>query len=145
MNILSVVLLLVFVGFVLAILKRSYSSTAGTVGINARNAGSRKSRKTLRARSPYRATAIVQGTPACKAVQAIGNRRFLDAERRTPRIPLPACNSLQCNCQYRHLEDRREAQGDRRHPNTLRAELYVGTGAADRRQRKRGRRKTDWA
>jgi hypothetical protein len=145
MNVLSAVILLFFVGLVLAIFKASYSSSAGAVGLSPRSADGRKAKKSVTARSPYRATGIVQGQGACSAVKAIGGRRFLDTERLTPAIPLQAFDSRRCRCKYVHMEDRRQAEEDRRHPNMLRAELYDRTGEADRRIRKRGRRKTDWA
>lgn len=145
MNILYVVFVLFVVGFVLAIFRTPYSSTAGAVRLNPRNTGGSKARKAVTARSRYRATSIVQGKAACRAAKALGDRRFLDADRVTPRIPMPECDSARCNCTYLHLDDRRNSEEDRRHPNMLRAELYDRTGAEDRRLRKRGRRRTDWA
>ena len=145
MNILSVVFVLFVVGFVLAIIRTPYSSAAGAVRLNPRDAGGSKAKKPVTARSRYRSTSIVQGKAACRAVRALGNRRFLDADRATPIIPMPECDSAQCDCSYLHLEDRRSSGEDRRHPNMLQAELYDRTGAEDRRVRKRGRRRTDWA
>jgi len=96
-------------------------------------------------RNPYRCTSIVAGDGACAAVKAIGNTRFLQVERKVPTLPLPTCDAAQCNCKYAHHEDRRESQDDRRHPAALQTELYDKSGNQNRRDRKRGRRKTDWA
>jgi hypothetical protein len=96
-------------------------------------------------RSPYRATSIVPGQQACQAARSIGGRRFLDVEGVTPRLPLADCDLVECNCIYAHHEDRRESQEDRRQPASLATELYDRNGNTNRRQKKRGRRKTDWA
>jgi hypothetical protein len=92
---------------------------------------------------PYRGTAIVFDQGACDAAKALKNKRFLVSERNTPMLPLPACDAASCNCRYKHYDDRREDDQDRRHAAALRTELYEDTGNMNRREKKRGRRKTD--
>tara|TARA_R110002049_G_scaffold108853_1_gene257378 strand:+ start:1009 stop:1452 length:444 start_codon:yes stop_codon:yes gene_type:complete len=92
---------------------------------------------------PYRGTAIVFDEGACDAAKALQNKRFLVSERDTPMLPLPACDAASCNCKYKHYDDRREDDHDRRHAAALRTELYEDTGNENRRAKKRGRRKTD--
>jgi len=104
-----------------------------------------RGRSTPQPRNPYRCTSIVAGDGACGAVKAIGNKRFLQVDRQVPTLPLPACDVAQCNCRYAHHEDRRESQEDRRHPAALQTELYDKSGNENRRGRRRGRRKNDWA
>ncbi|MDH4039645.1 MAG: hypothetical protein OEW92_06965 [Gammaproteobacteria bacterium] len=96
-------------------------------------------------RLPYRATSIVFGDSACEAVKAIGNKRFLDRDRDVPGLPLAGCANSQCGCRYAHHDDRRESGEDRRHPSALKSQLYDTSGQANRREKKRGRRKSDWA
>ena len=96
-------------------------------------------------RNPYRATSIIFNDGACDAVKAIGDKRFLDVERITPALPLPDCDAPKCDCQYANHEDRRVSDEDRRSPSGLKSQLYGGTGEPNRRKRKRGRRKGDWA
>ena len=103
-----------------------------------------KNKKTVPAHNPYKAVAIVAGTNACDSVAAAGDRRYLIGE--APRLPLPGCDPAACTCKYRHLDDRRDLHEDRRHPSVLLADLYsTTTGEPNRRERKRGRRNSDWA
>jgi len=96
-------------------------------------------------RHPYRATSIVFDDAACDAVKALGRKRFLDRDRDVPKLPLKDCSSSQCTCKYAHHDDRRASSEDRRHPSGLKAELYERGSDPNRRQKKRGRRKSDWA
>jgi hypothetical protein len=96
-------------------------------------------------RHPYRATSIVFDDAACNAVKALGRKRFLDRDRDVPKLPLKDCGSSQCTCKYAHHDDRRDSSEDRRHPSGLKAELYERGSDPNRRQKKRGRRKSDWA
>lgn len=57
---------------------------------------------------------IVAGPHACSAVSQFSGRRLLASE--APLLPLPSCDSEQCQCVYHHLKDRRQSQ-DRRHIN----------------------------
>jgi hypothetical protein len=96
-------------------------------------------------RHPYRATSIVFDDAACDAVKALGRKRFLDRDRDVPKLPLKDCSNSQCSCKYAHHDDRRDSSEDRRHPSALKSELYERGSDPNRRQKKRGRRKSDWA
>ena len=103
-----------------------------------------KRNKVVQAYNPYKAVAIMAGDNACESVKAAGDRRYLIGE--APSLPLPGCDPTVCTCKYRHLDDRRELNEDRRHPSVLVAEMYsTTTGEPNRRERKRGRRESDWA
>jgi hypothetical protein len=47
------------------------------------------------------------------AAREIDGRRFLATA--APRLPLPDCNALECNCRFIHHEDRRSGK-ERRSP-----------------------------
>ena len=89
---------------------------------------------------PYRAITI-DGN--CPAVTALQGQRFLTAD--APRLPLPDCDQGNCQCTYVHHEDRRDIDGDRRVPRGLKSDLYTTSGKQERRERSRGRRKSDLA
>jgi hypothetical protein len=101
-------------------------------------------KRDIRRRNPWRATSVVHEHLACDAVKAINNKRFLDTEKKVL-LPLPDCEASICSCRYECHDDRREYNEDRRHPASLKSELYDETGETNRRYRKRGRRKLDWA
>ena len=144
MEVLSIICIL-FVAILVVAAKRKTVASPGTLGSNAGNALKKSRKNQQMPRKPYRATSIVHDVNACAAVKAIGNKRFLDTERATPPLPLPDCNGAQCNCKYTHHQDRRNSEDERRHPNALRADLFVSTGNPEKRARKRGRRKGDYA
>ena len=98
----------------------------------------------IQKRNPWRATSVAHDHLACDAVKAINNKRFLDTERKVL-LPLSDCEAAICSCRYECHEDRREYNEDRRHPASLKSELYDQAGETNRRYRKRGRRKLDWA
>ena len=98
----------------------------------------------MQPRSPWRATSVDHDHPACAAVKAINNKRFLDTNKKLL-LPLPDCDASTCSCKYVCHDDRREYNEDRRHPVSLKSVLYDDTGETNRRQKKRGRRKKDWA
>lgn len=112
---------------------------------SSRGSAKRSSKSSLQARSPYRATSIAYDDNACEAVRAIGGKRFLDVEKNIPLLPMPDCDLSTCNCKYARHGDRRESNEDRRHPSGLKSELYDRTGAPNKRLKKSGRRKGDWA
>ena len=144
MEIISIIL-----GLLVVILYFGYSRKAainpGTLGFNAGNTPAKPRKKPSAPRNPYRATSIVHCANACNAARAIGNKRFLDIDKVTPRLPLADCDAAVCGCKYAHHDDRREDHDDRRQPSALQSELYERTGKSNRRAKKRGRRKTDWA
>jgi len=143
MNTVLVIALLLVVSVVLFNLLRSQKQSTPAKSTGKTQTRQQQDNKAA-ARSPWRATSIVPGEDACAAVQAIGNKRFLDRDRVTPSLPLDDCDVANCTCKYAHHEDRRESKEDRRQPRSLHSELYSETGNTDRRARKRGRRKTDW-
>jgi hypothetical protein len=56
----------------------------------------------------WHAVAIVSGTNACAAVQAVAKQRFLS--KNAPRLPLPECTlPASCKCAYKHHKDRRSS------------------------------------
>jgi len=60
----------------------------------------------------YHAVEVRPGLRACKAVQDLGNVRFLSDQ--APSMPVPGCTAATCTCSFIHHDDRR--QEDRRHP-----------------------------
>ena len=91
--------------------------------------------------NPYRAVSIAFGAEACEAVQSIGSKRFLVGE--TPRVPLPACTASTCSCKYKHHDDRRDSDAERRHPAGMTTQMYSTDGKAERREQEVGRRESD--
>jgi hypothetical protein len=65
--------------------------------------------------SQFHAVSIKTSGPACKAAQEMSGRRFLATA--APRLPLPECDVLECNCRFSHHDDRR-LNKDRRSPFT---------------------------
>jgi len=59
----------------------------------------------------YHAVSIKLSGHACKAAEEMTGRRFLSTA--APKLPLPDCNVLDCNCRFVHHKDRRAGQ-DRR-------------------------------
>ncbi|GAB3271380.1 hypothetical protein [Parahaliea aestuarii] len=88
---------------------------------------------------------IVCTQDACNAAQQMAGRAFLEAEGSTPVLPLQGCDVARCQCRYAHSDDRRTASddNDRRLPASLQSELYPASENIDRRQRRRGRRRSD--
>jgi hypothetical protein len=135
----------VIVATLLILAMRKTFSSPGTLGFNGGNVVRKSKKNSPVARNPNRAASIVFDVNACDALKAVGSRRFLDTERNLPVVPLPGCSVAKCNCKYAHYEDRRDSDEDQRLPSALLSQLYESTGKANRRQRKRGRRKSDWA
>lgn len=144
MKILTIIIVLAGLFFVV-VSKRKIIAEPGTLGLNAGNVGKAKARVNAAPRNPYRAISIVHDDRACDAVKAIGEKRFLERDRETPTLPLSGCDAAQCNCSYARHHDRRQSDEDRRHPASLQSQLYDRTNDSDRRKKRRGRRKSDWA
>ncbi len=72
----------------------------------------------------------VTGT-ACEAAREMTGRRFLSAA--APKLPLPDCDVLDCNCRFVHHKDRRSGK-DRRSPFSP-AGFGGGTGKFQQDQR----------
>lgn len=63
--------------------------------------------------SRFHAVSIKFSPKACQAAREMEGRRFLSSA--APRLPLPDCDALECNCRFTHHEDRRTGR-DRRNP-----------------------------
>ena len=61
----------------------------------------------------FHAVSIKFTSNACKAARDMEGRRFLSTA--APRLPLPNCDVLECNCRFAHHGDRRSGK-DRRSP-----------------------------
>jgi len=61
----------------------------------------------------FHAVSIKTAGHACKAAQEMSGRRFLATA--APKLPLPECDVLECNCRFAHHDDRRNHK-DRRSP-----------------------------
>ncbi len=61
----------------------------------------------------FHAVSIKTSGHACRAAQEMVGRRFLATA--APRLPLPECDILECNCRFAHHDDRRSHK-DRRSP-----------------------------
>ena len=82
--------------------------------------------------SPYHAVSITFDKNACPAAKEMAGRRFLSTA--APRLPLPECSALQCNCTFKHHGDRRAGK-DRRSPFSA-GGLSSATGSFEQEQRK---------
>ncbi len=78
----------------------------------------------------FHAVAIKFRGNACDAVKALSGKRFLS--NTAPRIPLPECDVVECNCQFVHYTDRR-ARNDRRKP--YQGSIGVGSDKYDQEKR----------
>lgn len=61
----------------------------------------------------YHAVSIKISGFTCAAARDLEGRRFLSTA--APRLPLPECDSTQCDCRFVHHQDRRAGR-DRRSP-----------------------------
>ena len=145
MNTVYIIVVLLVVIYLIAVRRKNSNGSPGTLGFNGGNLQQKPRRNSPVPRKPYRATSIVHDDHACGAVKAIGSKRFLDTDRGIPALPLPDCDLSTCNCKYALHEDRRAFDEDRRSPSPLESDLYERVGESNRRQKKRGRRKDDWA
>ena len=90
-------------------------------------------------RSTYHAVSIKFDQNACEAAKEMGGRRFLSSA--APRLPLPGCDVLECNCRFAHHKDRRSSK-DRRSPFAA-AGYGGGTGSFEKERRERSDRRQD--
>jgi len=61
----------------------------------------------------FHAVSIKYSGQACAAAHEMAGRRFLATA--APKLPLPGCDILECNCRFAHHDDRRSNK-DRRSP-----------------------------
>lgn len=87
----------------------------------------------------YHAVSIKMSGQACKAAQDLTGRRFLSTA--APKLPLPGCDVLECNCRFVHHKDRRSGK-DRRSPFSP-AGFGGGTGNFESEQRRGSDRRKD--
>jgi hypothetical protein len=100
----------------------------------------RTSVRTKNATTEYHAVSIKFSNNACEPAQQLEGRRFLSSA--APRLPLPECDVLECNCRFVHHKDRRIGK-DRRSPFGP-SGLGGGTGNFVQEQREgRERRSSD--
>ena len=59
----------------------------------------------------YHAVSLKFPRDACAAAKKLEGQRFLSTE--APKLPLPECNSINCECRFLHHKDRRSGK-DRR-------------------------------
>lgn len=59
----------------------------------------------------YHAVSLKFKSSACEAAKAMDGKRFLSSA--APRIPLPECDFIECQCRFVHYKDRRTGE-DRR-------------------------------
>jgi hypothetical protein len=113
--------------------------------IRKRNAGDSEQQRSAAVRpksanTQFHAVSIRLSGESCQAAKAMSGRRFLATA--APKLPLPECDVLDCNCRFAHHDDRRSNK-DRRSPfgpgglagstGTFAAEQRSGT---DRRRNK---------
>ena len=92
------------------------------------------------ANTAYHAVSIRFSSNACKAARELEGRRFLS--NAAPRLPLPECDVLECNCRFVHHKDRRS--GDDRRSLFPPPGFGGTTGRFDEEQRRgAGRRSSD--
>jgi len=90
-------------------------------------------------KSAYHAVSIKFDRNACEAAQKMSGRRFLSSA--APRLPLPECDVLECQCRFAHHEDRRSSE-DRRSPFGA-AGFVGGTGSFEKERREKSDRRKD--
>ena len=101
-----------------------------------KSSGTDQTKTTVRAHkgnAVYHAVSIKLSGHVCKAAEEMRGRRFLSTA--APKLPLPGCDVLDCNCRFTHHKDRRAGK-DRRSP-FARGGFAGGTGKFKTEQRKR--------
>jgi hypothetical protein len=128
LKLLTLVLILLIAIWVLVRIRRSSGTdqTRTTVKAHKRNA-------------VYHAVSIKLSGYACKAAKDMTGRRFLSTA--APKLPLPACDVLDCKCCFVHHKDRRAGQ-DRRSPFAA-GGFAGGTGRFEAEQRKENDRRAN--
>lgn len=88
--------------------------------------------------SKFHAVSIRPGLEACDAARGLEGQRFLSEA--APPIPLPSCDSRNCQCRFVHFADRRSGD-DRRSPYP--ATIGIDTGTHRQEQRQAGDRRKE--
>lgn len=89
--------------------------------------------------SQYHSVSIRVGQRACKSAKEMVGRRFLATA--APKLPLPGCELIDCECKFLHHQDRR-ANRDRRSPFAA-GRIGGATGAFESEQREGSDRRRD--
>ena len=87
--------------------------------------------------SRWYAVSVVPGEECCKLVKMHLGTRWLSSE--APRLPVPGCDAMYCDCRYRHFDDRR-TNVQRKQDRDGWIRNFKGE---DRRSKGRGRRESD--
>jgi hypothetical protein len=90
--------------------------------------------------SSFHAVSISFDNYACPAAKEMAGRRFLSTA--APRLPLPDCSALQCNCKFKHHDDRRAGK-DRRSPFSPAGLASAASGKHEQEQRQGTDRRKD--
>ena len=77
--------------------------------------------------SQFHAVSLKVGGTACDAARAMTGRRFLSAA--APKLPLPDCDVLECNCRFIHHKDRRAGREEEEEGEYLVCHASVGVEA----------------
>ncbi len=93
----------------------------------------------LKNKSKYHAVSIKPGAYACSAANRMAGQRFLASQ--APDLPLPDCDTAECDCHFVHHNDRRSGK-DRRSPFTA-GGIATATGSYANERRKGGDRRDD--
>lgn len=94
------------------------------------------------AKGPYAAVSVKPCPNSCAIAFETANVRYLRSA--APSLPLEGCNSPDCQCSFKHHQDRRSNRvEDRRIGIGLQTELYGTMGERNRREKPRGRRQGD--
>jgi hypothetical protein len=115
------------------------SKSRWSIGHFLREKRSAQDSKVLPARSavsPFHSVSIIPGRGACVRANQCSGTRYLS--RQAPRLPLPACDAAECNCRFKHHNDRRA--GPRRRTDIG---FMPGTFNGAERRQARGRRAED--
>lgn len=135
MNPLTIVLILLLLAASWWLLRQRRANSAEDAKPNVRGTS---------ANTRFHAVSIKIGSRGCKAAKDMVGRRFLATA--APKLPLPGCDILDCNCKFAHHQDRRSRK-DRRSPFPP-SGLGGGTGSFETEQRAKDRRKNhksdDW-
>ena len=86
----------------------------------------------------FHAIEIENPEQACEAAQKLAGKRFLSMD--APLFPLPDCSKQNCQCHYKHYDDRRQEK-DRRSLSTNESDTQAEY--TDKRDGTKGRRKGD--
>ena len=90
------------------------------------------------ATSEFHAVSIKFASGACSAAKSLEGKRFLSDA--APRIPLPKCDVLECQCRFAHYADRRK-RDNRRSP--YRTGIAGETGTHQQERRRQADRRED--